>query len=284
MSLQGWNWRGEAAVAEATEQTSGIMTLTPAESKRLIARAVLAMPEVKAALKTGKVIIGGGTTNAFIAEELLSRPVSREFYIKGNITFGLLCSTHRSDQWIKPYGFVDGKLAESDAMEMLKGFSATDVFIKGANAVDPAGNAGVLMASGVGGTIGAALGVLMARGSHLIIPVGLEKLIPSVPAAVKKCGISRLKYPDGGTVGLMPVVGGTVVTEIEALDILAGVKATHVASGGIGGSEGSVVVVVEGPDEKVRAAFELWEQVKGEAQTQPSPITLRYGLDGRSGG
>jgi len=24
--------------------------------------------------------------------------------------------------------------------------------------------------------------------------------------------------------------------------------------------------------------------VKGEAQTQPSPITLRYGLDGRSGG
>lgn len=284
MSLQGWNWRGEAAVAEATEHSSGIMTLTPAESKRLIARAVLAMPQVKAALEKGKVVIGGGTTNAFIAEELLGDAVSREFYIKGNITFGLLCSTHRSDQWIKPYGFVDGQPAEGDAMEMLKGFTARDVFIKGANAVDPEGNAGVLMASGVGGTIGAALGILMARGSHLIVPVGLEKLIPSVPVAAKKCGIQRLKYPDGGTVGLMPVVGATVITEIEALDILAGVKATHVASGGIGGSEGSVVVVVEGPDEKVRAAFDIWEQVKGEAQTQPSPITLRYGLDGRSGG
>jgi hypothetical protein len=38
----------------------------------------------------------------------------------------------------------------------------------------------------------------------------------------------------------MPVVNATVVTEIQALRILTGVKTTHVASGSIGGCEGAV--------------------------------------------
>lgn len=265
------------------ELTSGMMVFAPAESKRLIGKAVAAMTEVRAALELGRVIVSAGSTDAYVAEEILGKPVPREYYLKGNISSGLLCSTKRSDEWIKPFVFVNGTLVEKDAAEAVKELDARDVFIKGANAVDPDGNAGVLMASLVGGTIGGALGIVVARGTHLIVPVGLEKLIPSVIAATKKCGIGKLRYPDGGTVGLMPVVGATVVTELEALEILAGVKATHVASGGIGGSEGSVVLVVEGPDRRVRAAFELWERIKGEPAIGISPIQHRYGLDGRTG-
>ena len=63
---------------------------------------------------------------------------------------------------------------------------------------------------------------------------------------------------------LMPVVNATVVTEIQALRILAGVEATHIASGGFGGCEGAVALVVEGTDEAVRRAFEVVEGLKGE--------------------
>ncbi len=281
MPLQGWNWRGDRDCPEC-EASSGIMTFTTAESKRLIAKAVVAMPQVRAALERGRVIVGGGTTNAYIAEELLGKPVAPGYFTKGIICHGLLCTTFRSPDWIKPFSFVNGVPVDREWSEVLKEFDADDVMIKGANAVDPEGNAGVLLGSPVGGTIGASLPIVMARGSHLIIPVGLEKLVPSVITASRKCGLKRLKYPDGATVGYMPVVGATVVTEIDALRILTGVDATLVASGGVGGAEGAVVLVVEGPDQRVRSAFQLWESIKGEPAVD-SPIAARYGIDARSG-
>ncbi|HEX2988035.1 MAG TPA: hypothetical protein VHS06_07695, partial [Chloroflexota bacterium] len=188
-------------------------------------------------------------------------------------------STSRSDSWIKPFILIDGKPVDRELNEVLMEFDGGDVYIKGANAVDAEGNAGVLVASKVGGNIGTAMGMVLARGAHVIIPVGLEKLVPSVIDASRKCGIKKLKYPAGATLGLIPVVSGTVITEIEALRILTGVHATHVASGGIGGSEGTVVLVVEGPDDRVRAAFKIWEQIKGEP---PRPCvshhrSLRHG-------
>ena len=44
-----------------------VFTLTSAESRRLIAKAVVAMPEFKAAWEDAYVILAGGTTNAYIA-------------------------------------------------------------------------------------------------------------------------------------------------------------------------------------------------------------------------
>ncbi len=63
---------------------------------------------------------------------------------------------------------------------------------------------------------------------------------------------------------LTPVVLGKVVTEIQALGLLAGVEATHVASGGVGGSEGAVVLSIEGEEGRVERAFELVKAIKGE--------------------
>ena len=48
------------------------VVLTVAASKRLIARAVAAHPAVQTALRSGTIVIIAGTTNGYIAEELLA--------------------------------------------------------------------------------------------------------------------------------------------------------------------------------------------------------------------
>jgi hypothetical protein len=55
-----------------------------------------------------------------------------------------------------------------------------------------------------------------------------------------------------------------VVTEIDALRILAGVEARHVASGGVGESAGSVVLIIKGDKENVQRAISIVEAIKGE--------------------
>ncbi len=251
------------------ENVTGLLVLNPPESKRLIARAVVQLPQVKKAFKEGWVIVANGTTTAYIAEELLGKPVDKFTYAAGYIGHGKL-STTPAEIRQAPFIFHKGELVDTEAKVAIRSFGADDVFIKGANAIDPQGHVGILMANDLGGTIGMALGTLMARGAHLIVPVGLEKLVPSVPEAAKKCGIYRVKYSMGDKVGLMVVHGAEVVTEIEALKILAGVEATMIAAGGIGESQGAVVLLVEGPEDNVRKAFEIVEKIKGEPPVVPS--------------
>ena len=262
---------------------SGILVLTSSESKRLIAKAVTALPEVKAALKRGRVVIANGSTTAFVVEEILSVKLDKAMYCSGLIfdgAMGVIQSEHRSN----PYVLVDGKTVPITYGEALKDFEAGDVFIKGANAVDPKGHVGILLGSNVSGTIGAAIGPIVARGAHLIVPVGLEKLVPDVIEASRKCGLRKLKYPIQGTAGYFPVVTATVVTELQALKTLTGVTATHVASGGIGGSEGSVILVVEGTEEQVNQAYQIINSIKGEPPIPgPGEKGIVYGPERASG-
>jgi hypothetical protein len=251
-------------VEEATVAgVSGVVVLSPSESRRLLAKAVVALPGVQAALKRGRILIANGSTNAYVVEELLGIKLDRAMYCSGlifNGAMGVIRSEHRSN----PYVLIDGKPVSITYNEVLKDFEAGDVFIKGANAVDSQGHVGILLGSDVSGTIGAAIGPIVARGAHLIVPVGLEKLVPDVVEASRRCGLKRLKYPSGATAGYFPVTTAEVVTEIQALALLTGVEATHVASGGVGGSEGSVVLVVEGAGEQVQRAMQLVESIKGE--------------------
>jgi len=244
------------------------MVLTPPESRRLIAKAVVTLPQVQKAYKEGWLIIANGITNAFIVEELLGKSIDKFTYAAGYIGNGKLSATAPEIRQA-PLVLYKGEPSDKPAKEAVRSFGADDVFIKGANAIDPQGHVGILMAHELGGTIAMALGTIMARGAHLVVPVGLEKMVPSVPAAAGKFGIYRLDYCMGLKVGLMPVHGAEVITEIEALRILAGVEATMVAAGGIGDSQGAVVLFIEGPDENVRQAFELVEQIKGEPPVQP---------------
>ena len=249
---------------QSPEETSlGLLSLSPAESKRLIARAVVDLPQVRHALSYGRVAITSGTTTAFVAEEILGTPVEKYRYAAGIVSQGSLRTTSADDR-IGPFLLHKGTPVQESLKQFLEQFQADDVFIKSANAVDAQGIAGVLMASPLGGTMGTAMGIVMSRGCHFVAPIGLEKLVLSVPDAVRKAWILRFKYALGTRVGLMPVVGATVITEIQALRLLADVHATHIGSGGIDGSEGSVILSIAGPDTQVAQAMEIVRQIKGE--------------------
>ena len=239
-----------------------LVVLTPAESKRLLSLAVAQLPEVQHALSHGRLIIGHGTTNACIAQQLLGEPISKWRYSAGVIVDGSLGVTENESR-LAPVALKQGRRYEGDWLELLREFDHGDVFIKGGNAIDPDGNVGVLLGSPVGGTVGQILGIISARGAHLIAPVGLEKMIPDVVEAARHCGISRLDRCDGVPVGMAVLTNATLITEIEAFELLCGVQAWHIASGGIGGSEGAVTLALSGSREGVAKAVEVAESVSG---------------------
>lgn len=64
---------------------------------------------------------------------------------------------------------------------------------------------------------------------------------------------------------MMPLVNAKAVTEIQAIEVLfgaSGVSAIHVASGGVAGSEGAVILVLEGPNKGVKKAFDFICRIK----------------------
>ncbi len=241
-----------------------LISLTPAESRRLIARAVAVLPEVKQALQNGTVCIGRGVTNAFVVEEITGSKIEpKSHYAAGIIMDGELTIVPAGVR-MKPIVLRQGKPIGIAPAEALADFKDSDVFIKGANCVDPLGNVGVLVAGERGGTVGEFQSILQSRGSHLIVPVGLEKLIPSVEEASWVCGIFRFKYSTGLPVALIPLPNALVVTEIQAFGVLCGAKGVQVAAGGVAGSEGTVVLSLEGSTAQIEKVMSLVKSVKGE--------------------
>ena len=163
-------------VSNIAEQSSGIMRiqvgLTPAESKRLIAKAVKKMPEIERALKEGTIIVDKSTTSAHILDELIDESIDLSRYASGIVTPSAACLTH-TDEALSTQVLVNGKpqdVAPSEGirrstvfMQMLEKLDEKDVFIKSANALDMDWNAGVLAATPEGGIIGRTQPVIHSR-------------------------------------------------------------------------------------------------------------------------
>ena len=66
----------------------------------------------------------------------------------------------------------------------------------------------------------------------------------------------------GMAVGIVPLTG-IVVTETDAISMLADVKATVIAAGGIMGAEGSTTFIMEGERAEVRKAWDIIAEIKG---------------------
>ena len=149
--------------------------------------------------------------------------------------------------------------------EIMAEMTPEDVYIKGCNALDIKGNAGVLFGHSGGGTIGFVMASQRKKGFKIILPVGLEKLIPvTIMQAAKAARRTDFEYGMGMPCGLMPVKGGMTVTELEAIKILSGgAKAVPNAAGGLGGAEGGIVLAIEGDKDQVTRAIEFVEQSKG---------------------
>ncbi len=243
------------------------VTLTPSEGKRLIGRAIAGMDVVRNAMENGTVVIATSTTTAYVYEELMGEEIAEKgMFTAGVITDRGCCLTEAKGRF-KHRVIRKGKVSEmttSELPKVLEGMGPSDVFIKGANALDPFGQAGVLLGGVGGGTIGRAWGYITANGITTIIAVGLEKLVPiSLADIAPKTGIEAVGSSLGMPVGMM-VVGGNIITEMEALKLLVGVEAYPIAGGGVGGGEGSKTFLLEGEEENVKAAYELVCAVKGE--------------------
>lgn len=232
------------------------ITLTPPESKRIIAMGVKELPLIQQAMRKGIILIALGSTNSYVAEELTGKKIDHMKYGAGYIDGTTTAVPNESR--LPVIAMRDGKQVSGEGI--IKEMTSSDVVVKGANALDPQGVAGVMMSSPVGGTTGTFLGIVMARGINLVIPVGLEKSIPySVMEISRRIGIQRTSKATGHRVGMMPLAG-KVITEVEALTLLGAEDVFPIGAGGINGGEGSITLCVTG--EKADEIFELVQRVK----------------------
>ncbi|MBW2145693.1 MAG: hypothetical protein JRG73_09215 [Deltaproteobacteria bacterium] len=255
--------------------------LVPNESKKLIAKAVLDMDEVKKALDDGIMVMHPSSTTIFMYESILGRlPDEGQVWVCGVTLPRGLCGSRETLRGMAAHGdgfrdpldfkhawiFRKGQLQESMRLgDIVDQMSSDDVYVKGPNALDPQGNVGVLFANpaGGGGTIGRVIVAQRKRGFHLLLPIGLEKLIPvSIQAASKKAGFKNVDRAMGMPCGLIPVPGRKI-DEVDAIRMISGAEATPIAAGGLGGAEGAVVLAIHGTEEQVNRAMEAMESVKG---------------------
>lgn len=238
--------------------------LTVAQSKRLIARAVVHHPYVKAAFQNGVIGICRGTTCSSVAEEFLGRPIERFGY-----TTGLTLPKQPSPPIEPAKGVMHDILIRrgeihqdgETVIEAAKNMGPGDVIIKGANALNyEKGVAGCLVGHPAGGTVGGFWGPLYGRKLRLIIPVGLEK---EITGDILRLSVECMDENPGSALSPMT---GVIITELEAVFMLTGATARQIAAGGIRGAEGSVRLMISGGENEVRAAREL---VSGLEQEPP---------------
>ena len=245
--------------------------ITPATGKRLIAQALLKHKPIQNTLKKGTLVIVAGTTNGYVAEEILSKikqqdGFSRKRFFRGIILPDRIPRT-TAGRLKDETGFpgdvviVDGEwqkgLTIFDVVDDLK---EGDIILKGANALNIISQqAGIYIGHPQGGTILAALQAQLGRRVKLILPVGLEKRISGdINDIVLKLNQPGIKGPR------MLLVSGEIITEIQAIKILTGAQAFMVAGGGVSGAEGSVYLALEGSEKAIKESEKILMKISSE--------------------
>ena len=172
--------------------------LTPAMGKRLIGLALVEHPAVKRVLAGGTLVIVAGTTNGYVAEEIL-RSLGHRFDRTGfrrgvTVAHGPKVAKVEfpGDVVITDGVWLKGKTIDDVAGTLKPG----DMIIKGANAYDPQGQPAVLIGHERGGTILVSLAAVAGRRVQLLVPVGLEKRVgESVHTLALRCNAADASGP-----------------------------------------------------------------------------------------
>jgi len=246
-------------------------TLTPAAGKRLIGKALVSYPAVSSVLKKGTIVIIAGTTNGYVAQEILASLGQAQGFSPRKFFRGITLPPHRpaadtgrlpeEGEFPGDIVIVNGTWQKGktifDAVDDLK---EGDIILKGANALDVLGKrAAIFIGHPKAGTIGAALQAVVGRRVRLILPVGLEKRIDGDLDDIAE----KLNAPQAKGPRLLPVPG-QVFTEIDAIASLTGATAELVASGGVCGAEGSIWLAVSGSPGQMKAVDSLMKTIVAE--------------------
>jgi hypothetical protein len=232
--------------------------LTPAGGKRVIAKALVQHPAIQAALKNGTVVIIAGTTNGYVAEEILeslgqSEGFSRKKFFRGVTLPPSIARTESGrlpdeSEFPGDVVIVNGEWQRKKTIfDVVDDLKEGDVILKGANAVEIGTNkAAIYIGHPKAGTIGAALQAVAGRRVQLIIPVGVEKrVIGDLDDIAQSINLPGAKGPR------LLTVTGEVYSELEAIEDLTDAEVELVAGGGICGAEGCCWFSVCGIEEQL---------------------------------
>lgn len=248
--------------------------ITPAMGKRLIGKAMVRHPAIVEVLAGGTLVIVAGSTNGYVAEEVLSA-TGQEGFSRLGFRRGLVTPPHEEapgpaqgalpgqsgGRFPGDVVLVKGKWEPGKTIFDVAGdLRAGDVILKGANAVNLVSReAGVLIGHPQAGTAGAAIAAAVGRRVRLIVPVGVEKRVDEPVMALA----AAVNAPDAEGPGMLPLPG-EVFTELNAVALLTGAAARLLAAGGIHGAEGAAWVGVSGTAKQIAAAAALIDSVADE--------------------
>lgn len=257
------------------------VVLTAPESRKLIARALSQLDEVRDALKSSKIVVCTGSISPDILEALGFGPIQEEergLYICGMIRGEGLCTT--DFDVVRSATFIErGSLIEKSGREFMKNFGAGDVYIKSPNILDRNGVAGVLAGAPECGGVGRMVYEIEECGyiaPTLLLksaPIDLYDLSETVtPEDYKRDASGFVRYSCGMPVNLVPLPERTkVVTEIEAIERVFGLSAKPIGMSGVGSGADTVALSVEGPEEDVQCFWDYVCSIKGSSPIVTHP-------------
>lgn len=241
------------------------VNLTVSESKKLIALGISRHPLVQQKLKSGMIIITRGTTNTYIAEQLVQLNAPHGSFVTGNITPQTGKQIEFGGDKVAEIILKDGKQVEMTYPEALKALQKDDIVFKGGNLLNyDKKQAAVTVAGEDGGTVGRLQPYTGEGQAHLIVPIGLEKEVYGDLTEYEKILTSDVKK-EGFVPKIVVHKNAEIFTELEALHLLGNIKVVPYASGGIAGREGGKSFAIYGDPAEISKVLEVISTIQGEA-------------------
>jgi hypothetical protein len=231
--------------------------------KRIIGKAMAFHPDIRNVLEKGTLGIIAGTTNGYVAEEILKSLGQDEEFSRLGFRRGMTPAPGAKVARGKFPGdviIIDGEWQKGKTIyDVADNLKVGDVVLKGANAFDRHAHAAVQIGHPRGGTVFVALTALVGRRVRLIVPVGLEKrVLEDVHILAQRCNA-----PDAEGPRLLPITG-EIFTELDAIKLMTGADSCLIAAGGVYGAEGGYWLGTTGTDEQIQAAADLIKSVADE--------------------
>ena len=265
------NEANKAAMENEKQQSAGIVinkdhvvsgfSLTVAEGKRLIAKGIAIHPLIQQKLKSGMIIITRGSTNTYIAEELMGLKALHGQFITGHISRK---PVEVEGEKVSDIIIIDGKVTDITFNEAVGSIKKDDIIFKGGNLLNyEKKQVAVTIGGPDGGTV-ARIQPYTAEGpGRLIVPIGLEKEVHGDLSDYEKA-LSQDITKKGFVPRLIVHKNAEIFTEIEAVKLFGNVNVIPYASGGIAGSEGGISLAVYGPPAEVEKVMTIISEIQGE--------------------